>query len=118
VPIELTALGRAWLAVAPEAERAALMTRWKRKRRSSWRKLEQKIAEASANVALRGYCVASWQPQVVALASPLVVPRWPIYVVNASVTTDMPIASVVSALERPLLTLAAQLQEALSELGS
>ena len=118
VPIELTALGRAWLAVAPEAERAALMARWKKKRPRQWRKLEQKIAEASANVALRGYCVASWQPQVVALAAPLVVPRWPIYVLNASVTTDMPIASVVSALERPLLTLAAQLQEALSELGS
>lgn len=115
VPIELTALGRAWLAVAPEAERAGLMAQWKARRRARWRKLEQDIAEAAGNVARKGYCVASWQPQVVALAAPLVVPPRPIHVLNVSMTTDAPVASVVRALERPLLTLAAQLREALSE---
>ena len=37
VPIELTALGRAWLAAAPETERKALMTQLKVKRRKRWR---------------------------------------------------------------------------------
>lgn len=115
VPIELTALGRAWLAVAPEAERAGLMAQWKARRRARWRKLDQDIAEAAGNVARKGYCVASWQPQVVALAAPLVVPPRPIHVLNVSMTTDAPVASVVRALERPLLTLAAQLRVALSE---
>lgn len=116
VPIELTALGRAWLAVAPVAERAALMAQWKAKRRTRWRKLEQEIAEAAASIARKGYCVASWQPQVIALAAPLIAARRPIHVLNVSVTTGAPVASVVRALERPLLTLAAQLRQALAEM--
>ena len=84
-------------------------------RRARWRKLEQDIAEATASVARKGYCVASWQPQVVALAAPLVAAPRPIYVLNVSVTTEAPVASVVRTLEQPLLTLAAQLREALRE---
>jgi len=116
VPIELTALGRAWLAVAPPAARAALMAQWKAKRRARWRQLEQEIAEAAASVARKGYCVASWQPQVVALATPLLVAGRPVHVLNVSVTTEAPVTSVVRALERPLLTLAAQLRQSLGEL--
>src|SRR6185437_17113043 len=41
VPIELTALGRAWLAVAPEVERRALLAQLKTRRRTRWRRLEK-----------------------------------------------------------------------------
>ena len=37
VPIELTALGRAWLAVAPAKDSAALRLRWRVRWRSRWR---------------------------------------------------------------------------------
>jgi DNA-binding IclR family transcriptional regulator len=114
VPIELTALGRAWLAVAPAAERKALFAQWKTKRR--WRQLEKEIAEAAASIAQRSYCVVSWQPQVVAVAAPLVSARHRIHVLNVSVTTDEPTASVVRTLAPPLLALAAQLREALNEI--
>jgi DNA-binding IclR family transcriptional regulator len=116
VPIELTALGRAWLAVAPADECATLMAQWKAKRRNRWRKLEQDIAAAGASVAAKGYCVASWQPQVVALAAPIVVARRPIHVLNVSVTTDAGVAATVRALERPLLKLAAELARAIAGL--
>lgn len=116
VPIELTALGRAWLAVAPADERATLMAQWKAKRRNRWRKLEQDIAAAGASVAANGYCVASWQPQVVALAAPIVIARRPIHVLNVSVTTGAGVAATVRALERPLLKLAAELARAIAGL--
>jgi DNA-binding IclR family transcriptional regulator len=116
VPIELTALGRAWLAVAPKKDRAALMAQWKGRRRARWRKLEQEIIDAMASVQDTGYCVARWQPQVVALAAPIVTPHRPIYVVNVSVTTDAPLATVVRDLERPLLTLAVQLRQAIGDI--
>lgn len=118
VPIELTALGRAWLAAAPEAERAVLMARWKAKRRGHWRKLEQDIEEAAASIQDKGYCVACWQPQVVALAAPIVTAHRPIYALNVSVTTDTPRATAARVLERPLLTLATQLRQAISELDA
>lgn len=115
VPIELTALGRAWLAVGPKADVAVLMAQWKA-RRTRWRRLEREIADAAASVHGKGYCVASWQPQVVALAAPIVVEGRPIHVLNVSVTTDATPAVVVRGLERPLLTLAAQLRQAIGEI--
>jgi len=116
VPIELTALGRAWLAVALEEQRVALMTQWRAKRRSRWRKLETEIAAAAEDVAAKGYCVASWQPQVVVLATPLVFAGRPIHALKVSVTTEKPAALVVRQLEQPLMTLAAQLREAIAGL--
>ena len=116
VPIELTALGRAWLAVAPEVERNRLKAQLKVKRHKRWRKLEKEIVEAAACVKQHGYCVASWQPQVVALATPLLSARHPIHVLNVSVTTDEPPASVTRALEQSLLTLAAHLRKAIDEI--
>ncbi|HVZ51044.1 MAG TPA: IclR family transcriptional regulator [Pseudolabrys sp.] len=118
VPIELTALGRAWLAVAPPAERTALMGQWRAKRRTRWRKLEQEIAEAATSIARKGFCVASWQPQVIALAAPLVVAQRPTHVLNVSVTTEAPVTSVVRMLERPLLTLAGHLRQELGGLAA
>ena len=116
VPIELTALGRAWLAVAPEVERRALLAQLKTRRRTRWRRLEKEIAEAGVSIVQRGYCVASWQPQVVAVAAPLVSARHPIHVLNVSVTTEEAAGSVVRTLAPPLLTLAAQLREAMNEI--
>ena len=118
VPIELTALGRAWLAMAPKSERSALLARLKVKRRARWPALKHDISEAVSSIAQTGYCKASWQPQVVALAAPVVTARWPIYVVNTSITTDLSAESVALTLERPLLTLAAQLQEAFTAVSS
>ena len=92
------------------------MAQLKVSRRKRWRMLEQEIAKAAACIEQYGYCVASWQPQVVALATPLVSARQPIHVLNVSVTTEAPMASVVRALAQPLLALAAQLRQAISEI--
>lgn len=118
VPIELTALGRAWLAVAPKTERLALMKQWKAKRRAHWHKLEREIAEAAVGIQGKGYCVASWQPQVVALAAPIITDHRPIHVLNVSVTTVAPLPMAVRSLEQPLLTLAEQLRQTISEIGA
>lgn len=115
VPIELTALGRAWLAVAPAPDRKALMTRWRVKRRKHWRALQREILEATRQVEWNGYCAASWQPQVAALAAPLLIPSRPIHVVNVSVTTKASLTSAVNSLEAPLLRLAAEIRRAIGE---
>ena len=117
VPIELTALGRAWLAAAPESERQSFMELLKAKRHKRWSLLQKEIIEAATSIERRGYCVATWQPQVIALATPVLFAQHPIHVINASVTTAEPRASVVSALEQPLLALAEELRQALSEIS-
>jgi DNA-binding IclR family transcriptional regulator len=116
VPIELTSLGRAYLAVAPDAQRQALMAQFKARRNSGWRALEREIVQAIDSVRRLGYCAASWQPEVVALAMPIVVPDHPVYVLNMSVATQTPSAGVVKELSSPLIDLGARLREAISHL--
>jgi len=105
VPMELTSLGRAYLAVAPEAERRALLARFKVARRSGWAAIRDDIAAAMASVERYGYCAASWQPEVVAVATPLVLADRPIYVLNASVTTAARLEEAERELRGPLLAL-------------
>lgn len=113
VPMELTSLGRAWLSAAPDPSRRALMAKFRERRPKGWRDLALDIDAAIASVRERGYCWAAWQPQVVALATPVVVADQPIYVLNMSVTGDIDAEQVVDRLCEPLLNLGRRLQDAI-----
>ena len=112
VPMELTSLGRAWLAAATPEQRAALMARFKSRRAArGWRQLEREITQALADVASKGYCWASWQPEVVALATPLRHgARQSVCVLNMSVNSTEPPERVIERLGGPLLELARRLE--------
>jgi len=116
VPIELTALGHAYLAAATEPYRSALVARLKAKGRKRWPSIERDIAEAALSIERRGFCVATWQPEVVALATPIVVEHRPIHVLNVSVTSNAPATAVVRNLQAPLIDLAAQIRQAVISL--
>jgi DNA-binding IclR family transcriptional regulator len=109
VPMELTSLGRAYLAMQPQAEFAALMDVLKdaftRRGRSGWERLAREITKAVDDVHRNGFCVASWQPEVIALATPLVIPGHRLLVLNFSVRTAESQDSVVRELAAPLLRL-------------
>ena len=113
VPMELTSLGRAWLSAATEPQRRSLMEQFRARRSSGSRELARQIAEAIDSVRRHGYCWASWQPQVVALATPIVVTELPVYVLNMSVTGDSEPEEVVERLREPLLDLARRIRESL-----
>lgn len=104
IPMELTSLGRAYLAVAPEPRRKRLLAVFRDRRRSGWAALSRAIEEARANVQRQGFCAAAWQPEVVALAAPLVLDD-AIYALNVSVSTAESIASVQAQLAPGLLRL-------------
>ena len=105
VPMELTSLGRAYLATQPQAEFAALMHAFERRGRSGWARLAREITHAVDAVHRNGFCVASWQPEVIALAAPLVIPGHRLLVLNFSVRTVESQDSVVRELAAPLLRL-------------
>ncbi|MDR3455334.1 MAG: helix-turn-helix domain-containing protein [Rhodoferax sp.] len=116
VPMELTSLGRAWLSAAGEEERRSLMDQFRERRRSGWRDLAREITSAIDSVRQQGYCWASWQPQVVALATPVVVVDRPVYVLNMSITGDVEALEVVARLREPLLALADRLRTSIDSL--
>jgi DNA-binding IclR family transcriptional regulator len=117
VPMELTSLGRAYLAAAPEENRnefiAKLRTRNATRSDSVSGALEKEINEAVVHVREHGFCTASWQPEVIALASPVEIAGYPIYVVNMSVTGKETPEFVVNELRSPLLALRAKIRDTL-----
>ena len=114
VPMELTSLGRAYLAGAPVARRKALLAVFKRRRGAQWPALAAELQQAMAQVEAEGFCVAAWQPEVVALASNLPGSRMPL-VVNVSVSTVEPVAGVVRELAPVLLQLTERIARQLQQ---
>lgn len=115
VPIALTSLGRAWLAVAPEADRVALMAHFST-RFAHWRTLEVEIRQAIEHVERYGWCSAGWQPEVVAVSAPLQLGMQPVHVLNISQSTRAPIAEAAARLSPLLMRLLADIRaEVLSE---
>ena len=104
VPMELTSLGRAWLATCPSAERAALEAVFKARRQRPWHALRAELEAAIEKVRRDGYCAASWQPEVVAVAAPLVASDG-VYALNVSVLSTEAFGAIVTRLAPKLLGL-------------
>ncbi len=104
VPMELTSLGRAYLSTLPAPRRQALQLVFRQRRQRSWGALSAEIEAALVSIQELGYCAAAWQPEVVAVAAPLVTSEMT-YAVNVSVLTTDPLAAVVKRLAPKLLTL-------------
>jgi DNA-binding IclR family transcriptional regulator len=88
IPIELTSLGRAYLAALPEPLREQLVAELLARRSANSRELVCEIEEAISSVREKGYCAASWQPGVLAVAAPIVVPGLPVHSMNFSTQLD------------------------------
>ena len=120
VPMELTSLGRAYLATATDARRKALFALFKRRRGAQWPALLEEIEGAIESVQVHGFCAASWQPEVVALAAPIRTSAVDGsdgasgYVLNLSVSTTESLTSVVRELSPALLALAADVAHSLA----
>lgn len=113
VPMELTSLGRAYLSTVSEAKRKLLFARFKGRRGRSWLELEREIERSIESVRTLGFCAASWQAEVVALAAPLETME-ACYSLNVSVSTGERTQDVVRALSGPLLEVRAAILKAIS----
>lgn len=110
VPIELTALGRAWLAANPAARPG--LYRLFAARRKHWPALRRELNAALADVERQGWCWACWQPEVLALATPLALPGHPVHVLNVSTTTRLDPRALLPPLADGLMALAVRLRAA------
>jgi len=115
VPMELTSLGRAYLAVAPERHRHALMKLFSERRKAQWASLRDILELAFSDVHDKGFCIASWQPEVVALATPFLFEE-ATYVLNISLSTKTLPADVASEFSPMLLALRDTVERKLSTL--
>ncbi|MCZ2497969.1 helix-turn-helix domain-containing protein [Xylophilus sp. Kf1] len=113
VPVELTSLGRAWLAAAAPAVRQRLFDEWAA-RRADWPALRREIDAAIGQVRTAGWCAAAWQPEIVALAMPLRLAADTGHALNVSVSSSQPLAEVAAELAAPLLRLGHDIEHAMA----
>lgn len=113
VPMELTSLGRAYLHSAPEDRRKALLAHFRRMRGTQWRSLGPQISAALRSMDELGFCAAAWQPEVVAVATSLVV-QGSHYALNVSVSTLEPLEPTVRELAPTLMALKAKIERDLA----
>lgn len=106
VPMELTSLGRAYLAVAPPERRGPLLALFAHRRGAQWPALQKEIEQAGVQLNEKGYCAASWQAEVVAVAAPLRFSSMPL-VLNVSASSG----ERLDRLERQLVPVLAQALE-------
>lgn len=84
VPMELTSLGRAYLAGIPDAERKRLLKQFKWRSAAATKALLADIGTSISSVERNGYCAVSWQPAVLSVATPVVLDGLPVYALNMS----------------------------------
>lgn len=118
IPIAATALGCAFLAGLPPAERRAWLARLKAEQPTGWTAQRRAVDGALRAVREHGYCDARWQPGMTSVAVPLRAPQGGLYALNVSfpVLEASPRAGVPEhgAL---LLQLARQVQAAWAQLA-
>jgi DNA-binding IclR family transcriptional regulator len=69
VPIERTSLGRAWIAKLDLESRRQILLELKNQQIKNWTQIEKEIDEAIESMSNKGYCVATWLPEISAIST-------------------------------------------------
>jgi DNA-binding IclR family transcriptional regulator len=116
VPMELTSLGRAYLAGIPDVDRDRLINQFKRRKASATKALIADVQKSIRAVRRDGYCAVSWQPGVLAVATPIVLDGLPVYVLKMSTQDIEPTEALGAEIGRYLMVFAARCKAILSGL--
>jgi DNA-binding IclR family transcriptional regulator len=88
VPIETTAVGRAYLAELPKVAREKLMKQLAQKYGKKWPAVRSEISQSTDQLARLGYCTAVWLPGLIGIGTALRAPDTTVYGVNISFQYD------------------------------
>lgn len=84
IPIELTSLGRAYLSELAKPERQQLLERIALHHDKGWPALLAEVNRGVMQIRKIGYCQATWQTGMIAIAAPLPAPDQTLYALNIS----------------------------------
>jgi DNA-binding IclR family transcriptional regulator len=70
-PLELTALGRAWLFGTTDTQRIAALAQIEERLGPRWPAMAEELAQARVQLAEQGYCSAAWQIGILSIAAPV-----------------------------------------------
>jgi DNA-binding IclR family transcriptional regulator len=88
VPIETTAVGRAYLAALPKIAREKLTKQIAQKYGKKWPAMRSELSQSMDELARLGYCTAVWLPGLLGIGTALRAPDAMVYGVNISFQFD------------------------------
>ena len=97
VPIERTSLGRAWIATLETKGQAKLLLELKRAGIKNWAQIEQEINTAIDSMKNRGYCLASWLPEISAISTSIMLLNGKSASLNLSTPAESQLSSVLES---------------------
>lgn len=113
VPMELTSLGRAYLAGISETDRDKLIAQFRRRTAAATKALIVDVQKSIRAVRRDGYCAVSWQPGVLAVATPIVLDGLPVYALNMSLQDIEPTDALATKIGEHLMVFAARCKRAI-----
>ncbi|MBI4191763.1 MAG: IclR family transcriptional regulator [Betaproteobacteria bacterium] len=118
-PIEMTSLGRAYLATLTPKERSLLLARFRRRYPAHrWKTLGHEIGDAVRQVQRTGYCRVEWLPGITAVAMPIQVPGRIAYLINVGISSrQCDEARIRDEIVPGLLALGAALRQAVERIN-
>jgi DNA-binding IclR family transcriptional regulator len=111
-PLELTAIGRAWLAASPAAVRNGILKTIAPRYGRRWPGVLAEIRESRVQLGTQGYCISRWQTGSVGLARPLGEFSGRLYAVNITFFESARTAVFLREQGQRLIELARQVEEA------
>jgi len=107
LPMDVTSLGRAYLSILEDAQRQPLLELFTSRRcESRANQLLLDIETAMVTMRTHGYCIASWQPEVMAVATALRDRVYRTTVLNISLSTMQNVEEIAECYAPVLLQLA------------
>lgn len=113
IPMATTAMGRSYLALCSEAERQALMERFRRAHPEDWPRVQEGIRRALASHAELGCCVsfAEFQPHVNAIATAFRPPGQPAMAISCGgLRQDLPESFLLDEVRPRMLEVVRRIQ--------
>lgn len=112
IPMELTSLGRAYLSGVSKTERNRLIAQFRRRNATTTKALVSEVFKSIHSVEQEGYCAVSWQPGVLAVATPIILDNLPLYAMNMSVQDVEPSRSLAAEIGENLIAFSAKCKKA------
>jgi len=112
VPIERTSLGMAWIATLKPDARKKFMVELKSQKLKSWTQIDRDIQAAIESIAKKGYCIASWLPEIFAISTPLTLLNGQQASLNFSAPVDSNLSKVINDYAPHLLELKDMIESA------
>lgn len=117
VPIERTSLGMAWIASLNTKQRECFFSEAKKQNIKNWGRIEKEIYQAIESMSKKGYCLATWLPEINAISTSIQMINGQHASLNLSTPAESGLRDVLESYAPQLMQLKGKLQQEIKSIS-